>query len=64
MCKEHGICMLIVGLVIVLSIQFTEWNIWLVIGGLLIIKGILMMVMPPKSECCEPMKPAKGKKKK
>ncbi|MBT4241446.1 hypothetical protein HOD75_00955 [archaeon] len=56
--------MLIVGLVIVLSIQFTEWNIWLVIGGLLIIKGILMMVMPPKSECCEPMKPAKGKKKK
>jgi uncharacterized membrane protein HdeD (DUF308 family) len=64
MCKNHGICMLIVGIVIVLARQYTTWDIWLVIGGLLVLKGILIMVMPPKDNCCEPGKPEKNKKKK
>ena len=51
MCEEHTpqckACMLIVlGIILVLVRLYTAWDIWLVIGAILIVKGIIKLIMP------------------
>ncbi len=53
-CK--GAKLLIVGLILILVTLFTTWNIWLVIGAMLVIKALLLFIMP----VC----PCRGKAKK
>jgi hypothetical protein len=59
-CKPQcmAIKLLVFGLVIVLARLFTEWDIWIVVGVLLIIKAIVMFVMS-LCPCC---KKEKGKR--
>jgi len=42
--------MLVFGIILVLVRMFTAWDIWLVIGVLLIIKAVSMFLMP-KCRC-------------
>jgi hypothetical protein len=39
---------LIAGIIIVLARLYTTWDIWVVIGALMIIKALLMYAMPKK----------------
>lgn len=43
---------LVIGIVIILVRLYTNWDIWVVIGVLLIIKAIMMFKHP----CCKPKK--------
>jgi hypothetical protein len=47
--KCKAIKMLIFGLILILVTLYTTWNIWVVLGVLLIIKAIIMFFMPT---CC------------
>lgn len=38
--------LLIAGIILILTRLYTSWDIWVVIGSLLVIKGILLFVMP------------------
>ena len=38
--------MLVLGLVLVLVRLYTAWDIWIVLGAILIIKAVVMFVMP------------------
>jgi len=42
--------MLIVGLVFILARLYTTWDIWVVIGVLMIIKALMMFMMPVKKQ--------------
>jgi hypothetical protein len=53
--------LLVIGIVIVLARLYTTWDIWVVIGALLIIKAVLLYVMPV---CGCQTKAAKDSKKK
>jgi hypothetical protein len=43
-CK--AIKLLILGIIIILIKKYTVWDMWIVIGGLLIIKAIMIFIMP------------------
>lgn len=47
-CTPRGIALklLIVGLVLVLVRLYTAWDIWVVIGTILIIKAVVLFMMP------------------
>ncbi|MBU1198960.1 MAG: hypothetical protein KKF46_08515 [Nanoarchaeota archaeon] len=51
--------MLVFGIILILVRLFTTWDIWVVLGALLIIKAIIMFIVPVCS--CETS--AKKKKK-
>lgn len=56
---KHMACkLLIVGIVLILVRLYTSWDMWIVIGALLVIKSLIMF--SGKGKCCEPAK--KGKK--
>jgi len=38
--------LLVLGIVLILVRMYTAWDIWVVLGVLLIVKGILMFIMP------------------
>lgn len=44
--RHIAIKLLIVGVVFVLVRLYTDWDIWVVIGAILVIKAILLFVMP------------------
>jgi len=50
-CNKHGIIMLVAGLILILNQVFFMWDIWIVIGAMAIIKGVIVMLMPGH-ECC------------
>ena len=47
--------MLVIGIVLILVRLYTQWDIWVVIGAILVIKGILMFLMP-MGKCTKPKK--------
>ena len=51
--KEHmrhkAPVLLVIGLVLILIRLYTNWDIWVVIGALLIIKAIIMFAHPCKA---------------
>jgi len=51
--------MFVVGLILILITLYTNWDLGLVLGVLVIIKGLLIAFMPMHSCSCE----TKGKKK-
>ncbi|MDP2749205.1 MAG: hypothetical protein Q8O89_00040 [Nanoarchaeota archaeon] len=38
--------LLIAGLILILVTVYTTWNIWIVIGAMMVIKAIIMFAMP------------------
>lgn len=44
--RHIAIKLLIVGAILVLVRSYTEWDIWVVIGAILVIKAILLFIMP------------------
>lgn len=47
--KHMALKFLIIGLVLVLVRKYTLWDIWIVIGVIMIIKSILIFLHPVKS---------------
>jgi len=47
---KKAVMLLIFGLILILVRLFTQWDIWVVIGALMILKGVFMAVM---SMCCQ-----------
>ena len=50
----HAAKMLVIGIVLILVRLYTTWDIWVVLGALLIIKGVLIVAMHGCSckTCC------------
>ena len=44
--KGMAVKMLVLGIILILVRLFTTWDIWVVLGVLLVIKAILMFLMP------------------
>ena len=64
---HHGVCSkcwaakyIVIGLVLIANQYWFGWDIWVVLGTLLVLKGVLKLVKPTCPHCEEPMK--KGKK--
>lgn len=62
-----GICtkcmaakLIVVGLVLIINQLYFGWDVWIVIGVLIVLKGVLKLVKPTCPHCEEP--PKKGKK--
>lgn len=51
---------IVLGLVLIANQYWLKWDIWVVIGALLVLKGIVKMAMPMCGHCQPEMK--KGKK--
>lgn len=47
---KKAVMLFIFGLVILLARLYTKWDIWIVLGVLMIVKALLMAVM---SMCCQ-----------
>ena len=50
-CTPRCIAMklLVAGLILVLVRNYTNWDMWIVVGALLIIKAVILFIMP---NCC------------
>jgi uncharacterized protein YjeT (DUF2065 family) len=59
--KCIGMKMLVLGIVLILVRLYTTWDIWVVLGVLAVIKGLILLLMP---NCCCDKKQCKPEKKK
>jgi uncharacterized membrane protein HdeD (DUF308 family) len=57
-CEPHACCgrcmgakMLILGILIILNVKYALFDWWTFVGGILGIKGILMLIMPSCPHC-------------
>ena len=70
MCECHGgVCgkcmggkLIVVGAIVIANQLWLNWSWWLVIGGLLVVKGLLKVAMPGGCGHCSAEMPKKGKK--
>jgi len=59
--KCHAGMAIVIGLILVINQLYVEWDIWVVVGVLIILKGIMKIVKPTCGHCEEA--PAKKGKK-
>ena len=59
--KCHAAKFIVVGIVLILVKWYTQWDIWVVLGVLLVLKGIMKLAMPTCSHCKPSMAMKKGK---
>lgn len=59
--KCHGGKWVVVGLILIVNQRYLMWDIWVVIGILVVLKGIMKLAMPSCSHCM-PSEMKKGKK--
>jgi hypothetical protein len=45
----HAAKMLVIGIVLILVRLYTTWDIWVVLGAILAIKGLILLIKP---KCC------------
>ena len=60
--KCWGVKYIVVGLILIANQQWFQWSWWLVIGALLVLKGVLKLAMPMGCGHCQTMPAKKGKK--
>ena len=60
--KCHAAKFVVVGLVLIANQLWLKWDIWVVIGALLVLKGIMKLAMPGGCGHCSEMPAKKGKK--
>ena len=53
---------IVVGLILVANQLWLKWDIWVVIGALLVLKGIIKLAMPGGCGHCKEMPMKKGRK--
>lgn len=54
--------LLVLGILLILIRVYTAWDIWIVIGALLVIKAIVIFAMPAKCQKAETPAAKKAKK--
>ena len=60
--KCHATKFIVVGLVLIANQLWLKWDIWVVIGALLVLKGVMKLAMPGGCGHCREMPAKKGKK--
>ena len=60
--KCWGVKYLVVGIVLVANQWWFKWDIWVVIGVLLILKGVIKLAMPACGHCQPSMAMKKSRK--
>jgi len=58
--KCHAGKLIVLGLILIINQLYLNWSWWLLIGGLIALKGVLMLLKPSCGHCDVPAK--KGKK--
>jgi len=48
--KMMALKMLILGIILILVRLYTSWDIWVVLGVIVAIKGLIMLIMPMKKK--------------
>ena len=59
--KCHGAKWVVFGLILIVNQLYLRWDIWVVLGVLIVLKGIMKLAMPACSHC-QPSEIKKGKK--
>jgi len=53
--------LIVIGLILIANQYWLKWDPWIVVGGLIVLKGLMKMVKPYCPDC-KPMTGMKGKK--
>ena len=59
--KCHASKFVVVGLILIANQLYIHWDVWVVLGVLLVLKGIMKFAMPACSHCKPSMAMKKGK---
>lgn len=62
-CSHKGMAvkLLVLGLILILVRTYTLWDMWIVVGAILVIKAVLIYFIP--HNCCEAKPEVKKKRK-
>lgn len=60
--KCHGAKWVVFGLILIVNQLYLKWDIWVVLGVLVVLKGIMKLAMPSCSHCQSSMPMKKGRK--
>ena len=60
--KCHGSKWIVFGLILIVNQLYLKWDIWVVLGVLVVLKGIMKLSMPSCSHCQQSMAMKKGRK--
>ncbi|MEK6827930.1 MAG: hypothetical protein AABX78_01130 [Nanoarchaeota archaeon] len=60
--KCHGAKWVVFGLILIVNQLYLRWDIWVVLGVLIVLKGIMKLAMPACSHCQPSMAMKKGRK--
>ena len=60
--KCWGAKFIVIGLILIANQWWFMWDIWVVIGALLVLKGVMKLAMPTCGHCSAPASEKKGRK--